>query len=207
VLLVPLAGTAAAQMFVCTNSAGNTISGDRPPPECKDREVRVLNPDGTVRQVIAAPLTREQRRERAAAEELRQRQEEGERAQARRDRALLETYATVEEIESSRRRALAGRQMLVDRADQRIAQYQRERKRLDNEAEFYAKRDMPPKLKEAFEANKVLVQQQEKTRADALLEMQHINERFDAEKLRFQELEAMAAKAAEAREREANQLQ
>ena len=65
---------------------------------------------------------------------------------------------------------------------------------------------MPAPLKDRFEANKVLVQQQEKTRADALNEMTQINLRFDADVKRYQELEEMATKAAEAREREANQM-
>jgi hypothetical protein len=100
---------------------------------------------------------------------------------------------------------LAGRQMLIDRADQRIAQYEKERKRLDDEAEFYVNRELPLKLKDAFEANKALVEQQEKTRADAQLEMKRINERFDAERRRYMELEEMAAEAAEARRREAKE--
>jgi hypothetical protein len=195
----------AAETYVCTDRSGHTIAGPEPPPECRDRDVRVLNPDGSLKRIIPAPLTQEQRRKRDAEEELRMRQEESERAQARRDRALLETYSNVDEIDSARKRSLAGRQMLIDRADQRIAQYEKERKRLDDEAEFYVNRELPLKLKDAFEANKALVEQQEKTRADAQLEMKRINERFDAERRRYMELEEMAAEAAEARRREAKE--
>jgi hypothetical protein len=208
-LLVPVLGLllatgAAAQMFVCKKD-GHTITRDVPPPECKDVEVRELNVDGSLKRVIPAPLTREERRRRDQEEKARLLDEENERAQAYRDRALLETYGSIEEIEATRRRNLAGRQLLVDRADQRIAQYQREKKRLDEEAEFYAKKEMPTKLKDAFEANKVLVDQQQKTRADALVEMQRINERFDADVARYRELQEMAARAAAERERAADQ--
>jgi len=204
-LLAMFAASAQAQaslLYVCTSATGHTISGDRPPPECKDREVRVLNPDGTVKQVISAPLTKEQRRAREEAEEARLRQEEAERAQARKDRALLETYGSADEIEASRARSLAARQVLVERSEQRIAQLQRERKRLDDEAEFYAKREMPPKLKGQFESNAALLKAQENARADALQEIQRLNERYDAEAKRYRELEALAARAAAARERE-----
>ncbi len=208
--LALLGATASAQsafLYVCTNAAGRTISGDRPPPECKDRDIRVLNPDGTVKQVISAPLTREQRRVQEAAEEERMRKEEADRAQARKDRALLETYGSVDEIEASRARSLAARQVIIERANQRIVQYQRERKRLDDEAEFYAKRDMPASLKSKFEANAELLKQQEKTRADSQLEIQRLNERYDAEAKRYRELDEMSAKAAAVRDRESGAVQ
>ncbi|SPE31488.1 conserved exported hypothetical protein [Burkholderiales bacterium] len=198
---------AQTQMYVCTDRTGHTHAERYPPPECKDRDVRELNPDGSLKRVIAAPLTKEQRKKREEEEEVRLREEEQERAQLHRDRALLETYGSVDEIDSARRRDLAGRQMLIDRADQRIAQYERERKRLEDEAEFYQHRELPADLRDKFAANKALVQQQEKTRADAQLEMQKINERYDTEKHRYQELEDMARKAAEEREREAAQQQ
>ncbi len=201
------ADAAQTEVYSCKDGTGRTISGDLPPPECKEREIRILAPDGTTRRIIPAPLTKEQRRERERAEEEQRRQEELARAQARKDRALLETYGSTDEIEAARRRVLQGQQIVIDRADQRIKQYQRERKHLDNEADFYAKRDMPRKLREQFEANEALLEQQENTRADAQMEMQRINARFDSERKRFQELEEMAAKAAEARERAASQIQ
>ena len=191
----------AGYLYVCQYK-GHTITGGLPPPECKDQDVRELNPDGTLHRLIPAPLTREQRRKRDQEEQERLLQEESERAQARRDRALLETYGSVSEIEAARQRTIAARQTLVDRAQQRIEQYARERKKLDDEAEFYAKRDMPAKLKDAFAANAALAAQQERTKADVLQEMRGLNQRYDADIKRYRELEEMAAKAAAARERE-----
>jgi len=187
--------------YSCVTRGGHTISGDLPPPECKDRDVRVLNPDGSLKYIIPAPLTSEQRKKRKEEEEAQRQEEEKERAQAQKDRSLLETYGSVEEIDEARDRTIAGRQGLITRAEQRLAQYARERKRLDEEAEFYAKRELPADLKQAYESNAALAKQQEKTRADALREIEQIKERFGAERLRYLELEQMAAKAAEARER------
>ena len=62
--------------------------------------------------------------------------------------------------------------------------------------EFYAKREMPAKLKDAFDANKALVAQQEKTKADAQQEIRTLNARYDADIMRYKELEDMAAQAA-----------
>ena len=200
-----LAGPAQAQQFLYVCSAhGHTISGGLPPPECKGEDIRELNPDGTLHRLIPAPLTQEQRRKRDQDEEERRKEEEQEQAQSRKDRALLETYGSVSEIEAARSRSIANQQVLVDRADQRIEQYNRERKRLDNEAEFYAKREMPAKLKDAFEANKALIEQQQKVKTKVLQDIADLNARYGAEIKRYQELEEMAAKAAAARERESS---
>jgi len=188
-------------LYVCTDSAGHSFSEAYPPPECKNRDVRVLNPDGSLKKVIPAPLTREQRKARDVEEEKQRKEQEEERKQADRDRSLLETYASVEEIEEARKRALGRPRLQIERADQKTVQLQRERKRLDDEAEFYAKRERPLKLKEAFDTNDALMKQQDKSRSDASQEIERINEHYNADKKRFQELEEMAKKAAEERER------
>jgi hypothetical protein len=191
---------AAAQMYVCTTAGGHTLSGDMPPADCKDREIRVLNHDGSVRQVIPAPLTAEQRRARDEAAREKARREEEERVQAHHDRALLETYSSVEEIDAARRRALALQQVVVERAEKNLRQYAAVRTQLDDEAEFYVKRQVPPALKEKFESNSRLVQQQEKVRSDAQLEMQHINEKFDADAQRFRQMQDDSHRARDLRQ-------
>jgi hypothetical protein len=205
-LLLSQGAPAQSYLYVCT--VGNhTITGQLPPPECKNTDVRELNHDGTLHRTIPAPRTADQIRKDEEETETRLRKEENERAESRKDRALMETYSNVDEIEAARRRDLAGRQMLIDRADSRIAQYKKERKRLDDEAEFYVNREMPRKLKESFTTNEALTEQQEKTRADSLAEMQRINERYDQNRKRFEEIERMAKAAEEARRKAAEQAQ
>jgi hypothetical protein len=201
-LLLALLPGAGAQSFLYVCKVGDhTLTGQVPPQECKNVDVRELNPDGTLHRLIPAPLTPEQRRQRDQEEEARMAKEEAERAQAHKDRSLLETYSSVEEIEAARQRAVAGRQTLIDRADARIAQYQKERSRLDEEAEFYVSRQMPVKLKEAYKTNQALTEQQQKTRADALAEIGRINEKFDADRKRFEEIVHKSQEDMEARRR------
>jgi len=184
---------ARAQLYVCTDARGRTITADRPPPECADRPVRELRSDGSVRRVIEPPLTPEQKAAREA-EAKRQREEaDRQRAQMRRDLALLETYASETEIEETRNRALGSRQQLIDRAVQRLAEHQREKKKLDNEAEFYAKRQMPDKLKRALEANAALTRSEQKIIDDVRADMERVNARFDAELKRWRELVSAGA--------------
>lgn len=184
---------AQAQLFVCTDARGRTISGDRPPPECADKAIRELRSDGSVRRVIEPPLTAEQKAARAA-EEKRQRDEaDRQRAQMRRDLSLLETYANEEEIEKARNQALASRQQLIERAQKRLEDHRRERKKLDNEAEFYAKRTMPDKLKRSFEGNDALVRSEERIIRDVRADMERVNERYDDELQRFRRLVSAGA--------------
>jgi hypothetical protein len=182
------AGTAQAQLYVCTTASGKTITADRPPPECADRPIRELRADGSVRRVIEPPLTSEQRAQRDAERKRQIEEADRQRSQMRRDLALLETYASEAEIEASRNRALGDRQVLIERATKRLEELKRDRKRLDNEAEFFVKRDMPEKLKRAFAANNEMMSTQHKAIADTRADMARVNERYDGEAKRFREL-------------------
>lgn len=181
-------GAAQAQLFVCTTAAGRTITADRPPAECADRPVRELRPDGSVRRVIEPPLTAEQRAAREAEARRQAEEAERQRSQMRRDLSLLETYGSENEIEATRNRALGDRQVIIERANKRMDELKRERKKLDDETEFYAKRDMPEKLKRALAANNDMIKTQQKAISETRADMVRVNERYDAEVRRFREL-------------------
>jgi hypothetical protein len=186
-----LAGACAlaqAQLFVCTTASGRTITADRPPAECADRTIRELRPDGSVRRVIEPPLTPEQRAARDAEARRQNEEAERQRAQMRRDLSLLETYGSENEIEATRIRSLGDRQVIIERANKRIEELKRERKRLDDEKEFFLKRDMPEKLKRSLAANNEMQKSQQKIIADTRQDMDRVNERYDGEIRRFREL-------------------
>jgi hypothetical protein len=187
-LLMMLPMGAGAELFVCTTPSGRTLTGDNPPRGCEDSVIRVLNPDGSTRRVIEPPLTADQRKARDLEERRRHEREMQAQDQMRKDRALLETYATEDEIQASRDRTLASRQALIDRANQQLKEFKADRKRLDDDAEFYAKRQIPDKLKRALADNATLQEQQLRAIDDIRTDMQRINERYDAELRRFREL-------------------
>ena len=177
-----------SQLYVCTTPSGRTLTGDVPPHECQNVLIRELNRDGSVRRVIEPPLTPEQRSARELDEKKRHEREMVAQEQMRKDRALLETYASEDEIEASRDRTLASRQTLIDRANQQLKEFKMDRKRLDDDAEFYAKRQLPDKLKRAMDDNAALQAQQAHAIDDIRADMRRINERYDAELQRFREL-------------------
>ncbi len=188
---------ASAQLYVCTTRNGKTVSGDRPPEECADRSIRELRSDGSVRRVIEPPLTDEQKAQREAERKKRAAEELAAREQLRKDRALLEAYGSEAEIEDARDRQLAQRNQMVEVAKKRLQGHMDVRKKLDDEKEFYVKRQMPEKLKQSYAANDVIVRSEEKVIASLRADIVRINERFDEDRRRFAELVASGATASQ----------
>lgn len=174
---------------------GRTFSGDRPPPECANSDIRELNKDGSLRRVIPRPLTQDEQKARALEAKKRLEDEERALAQRRRDRALLEAYASEDEIEAARVKSLDSSNELLRRAQARLDRMDAERKRLDDESEFYKKqRDVPDHIRRAYTSNEQERAAELKLVGDARAEMQRINERFDAERKRFRELVSQGAR-------------
>lgn len=173
---------------------GRTYSGDRPPPECANSDIRELNRDGSVRRVIPRPLTAEEQKARALEAKKRLDDEERALAQRRRDRALLEAYASEDEIEAARAKSLDTSNEVLRRSQARIDRMDAERKRLDDESEFYRNRAIPDTLKRAYANNEQERTAELKIVNEARFEMQRINERFDAERKRFRELVSQGAR-------------
>lgn len=192
------AGTSSAQsavgsIFTCTVN-GKTISADRVPPECSNADVREMNRDGSLKRVIARPLTQEELRARAMEAKKRLEEEDKQLAQRRRDKSLLESYASDEEIEAARAKSLETSNEAIARANKRLAGLNGERKKLDDESEFYKKRAVPDQIKRSYVSIDQQVSSEEKVVNEARAEIQRINERFDAEKKRFRELLAQGAR-------------
>jgi hypothetical protein len=194
VVLALAAAPASATMYVCTTPSGRTITSDRPPAECANVPIRELRPDGSVRRVIEPPLTAEQRKARSEQAQREKQEHEAKRSQARQDLALLETYATEKDIEAARKAALVSRQAMIERSMKRLDNFAVERKKLDEEAEFYVNRKIPDKLEHAIEANRSLVEAEHRLIAEMQADLARINKRFDAEAERYRELVAAGAK-------------
>ena len=113
---------------------------------------------------------------------------------SRSDKSLIEAYASDEEIEAARAKSLETAAQAIARASQRIAGLNGERKKLDDESEFYEKRVLPDQIKRSYVSNQEQLSAEEKNLNDARAETQRINELFDAQKKRFRELLAQGAR-------------
>ena len=128
---VALAQGASPGIYSCVDARGRKLNSDRPIPECNDREQKVLNPSGTVREKLGPTLTAQERaaveaREKLAQEELARRDEE-----KRRDRALLLRYPNKAVHDAERAEAVAQITVVKNAALNRVEELNRQRKTID----------------------------------------------------------------------------
>ena len=197
--LLMLAGTALAQpapnrgIFTCTDAHGRRLTSDRPIAACTDREQRILNADGSLREILPPTLTAEER----IAQEARERELAAERAARqdarRRDRNLLSRYPNESAHRKARIEALDDVRKSVQISERRLVTLAEERKPLKSESEFYVGRQMPLKLRQQLDANEAASQAQRNLIANQQAEVQRINARYDVELARLRQLWAGAA--------------
>ena len=174
-------GASGYQIYTCIDASGKKLTSDRPIPECSNRPQRVLNTDGSTRRTVQPTQTADER----AEAEARDRDLAAERVARldaiRRDRNLLARFPNEAAHARARTAALdAGRKSLRV-SEARLAALAVDRKPLLDEAEFYAGKKLPSKLKAqldavevAAEAQRTLVQNQQLdvTRIDALYDLE-----------------------------------
>lgn len=193
VCLWSILGAASATIYTCVDSQGKKHTSDRPIAECLDREQRVLNKDGSQRQVVPPRMNAE---ERAAAEERehqRQAQEAALKDAIRRDRNLMMRYPNEAMHNKARDAALDDLHNAIKTSELRVAELQAERKPLEADAEFYKGKRMPIKLRTKLEANDAAQQAQQDLIQGQKAEIIRINALYDAELARLKRLWAGAA--------------
>lgn len=178
-------GAAWAQnsIYTCVDAKGKRITSDRYIADCSDREQRVLNNSGTVREVVPPNYTAQEREareavERKKADEL-QRQNEDKRVL----RALLTRYPNKAVHDGERAKALQSVDEAAQVAQQRLVSLRNERVQLDQQREFYAKnpKKMPGLLRRQLEENEQQTESQQRYLAGQDEEKRRINARFDEE--------------------------
>ncbi len=125
-----LAGQAGAAIYTCVDGQGRRLTADRPIPECMDREQRMLNPSGTVREVVPPSQTESER----AASDEKARREALERQRAAEDRtrlrALVARYPNQAALDKDRAASLAPIDEVIAAARHRVEVLEADRRRL-----------------------------------------------------------------------------
>jgi hypothetical protein len=187
---------AQVRSYRCVTRAGRKYYGSTIPPQCQGELVEALSAQGALLFRIEPPLTPEQRAakhaeelkaaEAAAAKRDLQRLAE---VQARRDRALLQTYSDEQDIERVRRRALASNREASAQVEARIAQLRNRQENLAKEAEKYKNSSAAPeKLQQDIRALAYDLSLQEQLLASRKREAAEINARYDEEKRKYHQL-------------------
>lgn len=168
-------------IYTCVDDKGKELRADRPIAECSDREQRVLNRDGSLKRILPATLTAEER----AARDARLRKEGEEKAAfadaVRRDRNLKTRFPNEAAHQRARESALESVRTAMHASRERIKDLEAERKPLLDEAEFYRGRRLPARLKQQLDANETSQAAQRELIQTQEAELVRINGIYDAE--------------------------
>ncbi len=187
------AAASAAGIYSCIDDKGRRLTSDRLIPECSSRDQRVLNRDGSVRRVVPPTLTAEERAEREAAE---RRTADARTAQAdavRRDRNLVARFPDEAAHAKAREAALDTVRLAMRASELRLKVLASERKPLQEEAEFFKGKSLPPRLRQQLDANDAALGAQREAIQNQEAELRRVNKLYDDERARLRRLWAGAA--------------
>ena len=179
----------AQSIYTCRDQAGRTLTSDRPIADCAG-VMRELGPTGVLRREIAPPMTAEQARQKEADDKVRRVADDAAREKRRRDSALLAAYQNADQIEAARRRSLADTDESLRGSHARLADLQKEKAGLAQEAEAYKGKRMPPTFQRKLDDNQALIDDEEASMKLRQADVERINQRYDDDARRFRELTA-----------------
>ncbi len=168
-------------IYTCIDDRGQRRVSERPIAECTDREQRVLNKDGSLKRIVPATLTAEERAERDAVERKLAEERAALNDAVRRDRNLKARFPNEAAHQKAREAALEGVRVAMRASQQRIKDLETERKPLNSEIEFYRGRMVPARLKQQIEANETSVGAQRDLIQTQEAELVRINRIYDNE--------------------------
>jgi hypothetical protein len=183
-----LVAGAQAKIYTCNDARGHRLTADRPIPECLDTEQRVLNKDGSQRQVLPPRMTAAERATYEAEQKVRQKAEQAYKDAVRRDRNLVGRYPTLELHQKARESALDDVRKSIASSEARVAGLIKDRKPLQADAEFYKGKHLPFKLRSSLDANDAQQEAQHDIIETQKAEMVRINTLYDVELARLRKL-------------------
>ena len=185
--VLPLA--AEAQSYRCVGKDGKKYYGSAVPPECLGQPVEQLSREGRVVKRFDAAASAAEREKKAAEDEERKKRELVSKEEGRRNRALLATYTNEKDIEAARTRALSDNKGAVADIEKRIGGLKQRLGEQKKELEFYTGKNQPPaKLSQDIKNTEFDIKTQEDLLAAKKKEVDQINQRFDDDKRRYNEL-------------------
>ena len=186
-------GTLAAQpagaaSIYCCDVGGQPVCGDILPAACYGRAYREMSPSGIVRRTVPAPLTADEIAQRVAAEHKRRAEEAERMRQLRLDQALLETYRSVQDLDSRRDRELRDLDRSIRELRARESELIERQRALIDEATHTDKSDVAASLEADIRLLDSEIAVQSSVVAAKLRERSAVVERFEEHRRRYVEL-------------------
>ena len=188
-LLAVAALPAQAKLYKWVDENGKVYYTDTLPPASASQGNAELSKSGNV---IKKTESAEERQKRLAAEAEAVERKKAANEQLRKDRALLATYTSEQEIDLARDRALEQRSQVIKSAQARLKQIEPGKKELEQKVAAAEKKGKPAPdhIKRQYDAKRAEVEETQRTIKTNEEAMVKVRERYEAEKLRFRELSA-----------------
>jgi len=171
--------TSAGGIYSCVGAGGKPMTSDREIVGCVGEQVE-RNRDGSFKRVVPRSQTEDEK----AADEERRRRAEREaterRIEQRKDEGLLRQYPDVAALERARQVAVAPTLAAIKISDERNQDLLKERKRLEDEEQFYPNKKYPPKLKNDLDRNEAALAAENQAQQLRQDELKRNNDNFDA---------------------------
>ena len=187
-LVVCHSAVAAGNLFCCADTSGKQVCGDILPQACYGRAYRELGYDGRTLRNVEPPLTAEQREQRAAEEEQRKVEAAALKEKQRKEQALLNTYASEKDIEAMRLRAQEDVHKSIKNAEVQIVTIRARRKKFEDEAEFYKKKQPPAEVLKGLRDTDFEIKAQQSVIESKQKELDIIRAKYDEDLKRYREL-------------------
>jgi hypothetical protein len=178
-----------SRMYKCIDTAGKVYYSDKMNPDCGQGSE--LSRQGMVmkKKEVAKPGLPSKADPAAPSQDSREQQ--------RRDRALMATYTTVEEIDAARDRSLAIPALGIKTIESKLDKANRQLTELKKQADALAaqKKALPAQVLEEVHAGQKQIAGLEAELAQRNLQSDSIRTRFEADKQRFLELKGLSQAA------------
>lgn len=179
--------------YCCFDESGQRVCGDSLPRQCFQRGYWVVNERGITVRRVDPPLSADQRAQREAEARRKQEQERLLKEQQRRDRALLDAYASEKDIDLLRDRVLKDLESNIKSEQEFQAIALKRKKELDEEMEFYRKSPPPKELTDAIQENESILRAHASVIQAKQKEMDAVRAKYDDEKRRYADLQRRMA--------------
>lgn len=174
--------------FCCEDASGQRICGDPLPPQCYNRAYKEINKTGRTTQQVEAPLTPEERTRREQAAKLQRDAEARVAERRRRDKVLIESYASVADLDARRDIILVGAQKEIEGLRRRERELLTERSDLDGRIAKLKGKTAPRQLQEDLAANNSELEALRSVITQKEREADTIRLRFDEDRQRYIDL-------------------
>ena len=192
------AGTAAgAGMYKWVDDQGVVHYTDRIPPESVSKGATVLDKQGRSVKTIDPAPTAEQRKATEAEVERQRDVAKANAEQARRDRALTQSFTSVAEIDVARARAIATMEGQLATIGAYIADMTRRKQEVEKRRAGYGTKPVPAAVETELNSVTEELARQSALQAQKREALAAIGKKYDADKKRWQEIKAEQEEAAE----------